>query len=283
MFNTTVTKSERQLEIIECNGLPIAAKSITDNTDVYSIFLPVNVIIFLKRGRVKVYSNEDSFYAEPGDCFFVSSYSNYKVQKTLDVASNDFESITFFIDHIALANKLIPVDFGNSKKVPPLFKLASKATREAFDILEDHFTLKTPFSHIDLERLTDQIEQIMESVSRTACASISNGENDDFLSFLYNHISINITLEELASKYGLSTSSFHRLFVKRLGISPHKWIKDQRLQYARCWILFSQKPVSEIYLDLGFEDISHFSREFKKKFGYSPSKTTKITAIEVIK
>jgi len=110
-----------------------------------------------------------------------------------------------------------------------------------------------------------------------------SSESDHFFAFLYDHINLNITLEELASKYGLSTSSFRRLFVKRLGTSPHKWIKDQRLNYARCWMLFSQKPVSEIYLELGFESISHFSREFKKKFGYNPSKTTKLTTINIIR
>lgn len=283
MLKTPATKSEPQLEIIEYNGLPIAAKSITENTDVASLFLPINVIIYLKRGRIKVYSNEESFYAEPGDYFFVPSYSDYKVQKTLDVASNHFESITFFVDHVVSNTKLEPVDFSNFKNVPPLFKLTSKSILEAFAILENHFALKTPFLNTDLEHLAGLLEQITESIYKSEDGPNSNGEHDDFLSFLYDHVSINITLEELASKYGLSTSSFHRLFVKRMGVSPHQWIKEQRLQYARCWMLFSQKPVSEIYLELGFEDISHFSREFKKKFGYSPSRTSKVTTTAIIK
>jgi len=283
MVKPTAGKNKRQLEIIEFNGLPIAAKSITDNTDETSFFLPVNVIVFLKRGNIDLYSNEDNFRAQPGDCFFISSYSNYKAQKTLDSASNDFESIIFFVDHVVLANKSISPYFSNSQDICPLFKLTAKTTRELMEILEEHLAIKTLLSHGDLEHLASLTEQLVRPIFENADPSISNSDYDDFKVFLYEHISINITLEELASKYGLSTSSFHRLFVKRLGISPHKWIKDQRLNYARCWMLFSQKPVSEIYLELGFEDISHFSREFKKKFGYSPSKTTELTTIDLIR
>jgi len=282
MLKTTITKNERQLEVLESNALPIAAKSITDNVDEVSFFLPVNVVVYMTRGSVNVYSNEDCFSAVPGECFFVSSYSNIKIQKTLDKTSNDFESITFFIDHVALVNNLMSIDVDNSKITRPPFKLNSTSSQEVLNILKDHFDTKSPLLPIELEHLAGLKEQIMESVNARLNSSSPN-RNDGFLSFLYNHISINITLEELASKYGLSTSSFHRLFVEKLGISPHKWIKDQRLHYARCWLLFSQKPVSEIYLSLGFEDISHFSREFKKKFGYSPSKTTAITATNIIK
>ena len=283
MLKTTATESERQLEIIEYNGLPIAAKSISENTDVASLFLPVNVIIYLKRGRLKIYSNKESFYAEPGDCFFVPSYSNYKAQKTLEATSNRFESITFFVDHIVSGTNLNPLDFSVFKNLPSLFKLTSKTVRETFSLLQHQFALKTPFSKNDLERLFHLLEEIAESMGTPVDGSNSNKDNDDFLSFLYDHVGINITLEELALKYGLSTSSFHRLFVKRMGVSPHKWIKEQRLQYARYWMLFSKKRVSEIYLELGFEDISHFSREFKKKFGYCPSRTTKITTTDIIK
>lgn len=283
MLTTNEIENKDRLEIIEEYGLPIAAKSTTYVTSINSTFLPVNVLIFLRRGSIKIYSDQDSFHAKPGDYFFLSSYANYKAQRLLDPSTNDFESITFFIDHMAFIHESATIDFADFKKITPLCKLTSDEVDEVFNILEHHFRTKTKLSDIDLKLLSRRVELIKESITDETHISISDGENDDFLSFLYNHITINITLDALALSYGMSTSSFHRLFVKRLGVPPHMWIKDLRLQYARCWMLFSQKPVSEIYLELGFQDLSHFSREFKKKFGYSPSKTTTTTTIEVIK
>ncbi|WP_420710345.1 helix-turn-helix domain-containing protein [Chryseobacterium wangxinyae] len=52
---------------------------------------------------------------------------------------------------------------------------------------------------------------------------------------------------------------------------PRQWLQEKRLNEARHLIENKHKKPSSIYLDLGFESLSHFSHSFKKKFGKTPT------------
>lgn len=281
-MNSGISKYKSKLEIIEYNSLPVAARFSTTDTSITSNFFPLNIISFIKRGSLKVFTNQGAFYAVTGDCIFSSKFIPYRTEKKLDPISGDFESIILFLDYATSKNTILESNLNSLREGKSLCQICNSATKLTFNYLERQFDIKKSITPPNMERLTSWINLIIESIKSDDRNSIFNPSDDDFLSFLYSNFNLNITLEELASKYGLSTSSFYRLFINRLGISPHRWIKDQRLHYARLWMLFSQKTVSEIYLELGFEDMSHFSREFKKKFSYSPSKTVKLINVEMI-
>ncbi|WP_426046649.1 helix-turn-helix domain-containing protein [Chryseobacterium sp. NFX27] len=55
------------------------------------------------------------------------------------------------------------------------------------------------------------------------------------------------------------------------GTTPGKWLLEKRLQEAH-YLLEKGRKATDIYLDLGFEDLSHFSFAFKKQYGLPPSR-----------
>ena len=67
----------------------------------------------------------------------------------------------------------------------------------------------------------------------------------------------------------------HHLFPLISGNSTAVFIRSVRLQYAKELIQSSDKSISEIAYDVGFNDPSWFSRAFKEEFGFSPSDTSK--------
>lgn len=79
----------------------------------------------------------------------------------------------------------------------------------------------------------------------------------------------NFTLDTLASNVNLSKYHFLRLFKKEFGLTPHAFIINQRLNKANRLI---QKGVSisQASIEVGFNDQSHYTRNFKKFFGYTP-------------
>ncbi|UKB83453.1 AraC family transcriptional regulator [Chryseobacterium sp. MEBOG06] len=88
--------------------------------------------------------------------------------------------------------------------------------------------------------------------------------------FMQKNYHFNVKLDRFAYLTGRSLASFKRDFQKVFGITPGKWLLQRRLQEAR-YLLEKGKRASDVYLDLGFEDLSHFSFAFKKQFGLPPS------------
>jgi AraC-like DNA-binding protein len=81
-----------------------------------------------------------------------------------------------------------------------------------------------------------------------------------------------INLEDFAERYRMSYSYFRRLFKTYTGLSPAQYHLQLRLQKARELLSSTDKPVKEIAFSLGFESQFHFSKIYKKKFGFSPNK-----------
>jgi AraC family transcriptional regulator len=79
-----------------------------------------------------------------------------------------------------------------------------------------------------------------------------------------------ISIAQLASECGLSSSHFARAFKQATGRPPHRWLLERRLEVAQDRLLNSQMSLQEIANACGFSDQSHLSRAFKRMVGTSP-------------
>lgn len=93
----------------------------------------------------------------------------------------------------------------------------------------------------------------------------------DIEAFMNKNYHFNVHLDRFAYLTGRSLATFKRDFEKVFNSTPGKWLLQKRLQEAH-YLLEKGKMASDIYMDLGFEDLSHFSFVFKKQYGLSPSK-----------
>jgi len=95
--------------------------------------------------------------------------------------------------------------------------------------------------------------------------------NSSFKRKVESKVQSNLKLEEIAFLCNMSLSTFKRHFIQEYGISPGKWLHNNRLEKAKEILAQGQLKPSEIYLDLGYNNLSNFSIAFKNKFGYCPS------------
>ncbi len=87
---------------------------------------------------------------------------------------------------------------------------------------------------------------------------------------LATNLSGNLRLADLAKECGLSASQFGRAFRKSVGMPPHRWMLQQRIERAKTLLRNSETSLAGIALASGFFDQSHFTRCFSAWTGISP-------------
>ncbi|AZA53986.1 helix-turn-helix domain-containing protein [Chryseobacterium sp. G0201] len=103
--------------------------------------------------------------------------------------------------------------------------------------------------------------------------NLNRNETRDLMNVVETNYLQSYTLKELAYISGRSLSAFHREFVESFQTTPGKWIQEKRLQKAKELIFSTQLTIADICNEVGYENVSHFSRLYKTHFGYNPSET----------
>jgi len=79
-----------------------------------------------------------------------------------------------------------------------------------------------------------------------------------------------LDIDELAAIVRMSASHFTRSFHKSVGVTPHRYVIQNRVMRARELLANTDLPLTEIALSTGFSDQSHFSRRFREIVGIPP-------------
>ena len=90
------------------------------------------------------------------------------------------------------------------------------------------------------------------------------------LSHLERNIHQEVNLEELARIAHMSRRSFLRMFQSATGTSPLAWLIEQRIHRACNLLRHSDKRITEIAFEIGFNDSNYFTRQFRKITGVPP-------------
>lgn len=79
-----------------------------------------------------------------------------------------------------------------------------------------------------------------------------------------------VDLESAAKQVGLSSFHFLRLFANVLGVTPHQYLVRSRLRHAARLLAGDARSITDVALDVGFNDLSNFVRTFHRAAGLSP-------------
>jgi len=99
----------------------------------------------------------------------------------------------------------------------------------------------------------------------------NDGSVKNAVDMIHSSYSEKVSLEGLAKAANMSKFHFLRQFKKTYGQTPHSYITGVRIEQASK-MLGQDKSLAEIALDNGFADQAHFTRIFKKYFGFTPSR-----------
>ena len=92
------------------------------------------------------------------------------------------------------------------------------------------------------------------------------------LSYIYEHYTETVTLEDIAKAADISRSEAGRCFNAYMSCSPIDALIRYRLQIAHRLLNETTLTLQEISFDCGFHSVNYFSRQFCKRYGYAPGK-----------
>lgn len=92
------------------------------------------------------------------------------------------------------------------------------------------------------------------------------------VAFFKKDLSQRVSIGELSASVRLSPSGLRRLFRQQMGCSIGRWQRNERLRAACALLCSSCLSVKEINTAVGYNDVSHFVRDFEFAFGLSPKR-----------
>ena len=124
------------------------------------------------------------------------------------------------------------------------------------------------------QSLTDFLGSLIEEISDKAIVSTQKQVYNEKIKLARKYIEENHTqnfsLAELSRYTGLSPFHLLRSFKKCVGLTPHSYLHNFRIEMAKKKI-YKQSSLTHLAYETGFYDQSHFIRHFKKINGVSPS------------
>ncbi|MBD0269338.1 MAG: helix-turn-helix transcriptional regulator [Cyanobacteria bacterium Co-bin8] len=91
------------------------------------------------------------------------------------------------------------------------------------------------------------------------------------IEYVHDNLGEELSLTALAEQTNLSAFHFARLFKKSLGLSPHQYMLQTRVERAKRLITKANRPdLADIALQVGFYDQAHFTKAFKRVVGIPP-------------
>lgn len=238
-------------------------------------FIADHVFSYIICGDMILYNGDASQHFQSGDyCFFRRNSLGRYIKKQVN---GRFDTITFYFDQEFLQNFKKENQIASAvnstiettiviKKSDELDNFFKPIAADSIHLSKDEkkefiFSRQTEFLRV-LLLSNPTLEQVL--------FDFSPPYKIDIEAFMNKNYHFNVSIHHFAYLTGRSLSQFKRDFAAIYRTTPSRWLTKKRLQDAYHLIKEQHKSPSEIYLALGFENLSHFSFAFKKKYGVPP-------------
>ncbi len=245
-------------------------------------------ICIVAQGQKNVFVGDNRIVYNPLHYLIVALPMPLEAEIVKAATDKPFFSLSLEID-ISVVGKLI-LEMAEEERQPEVKNISSKAiyTSKMTKNLQNAF-----------ERLLGILQNPVErrilgpGVVQEILYHILNGEQGSFLRAFalrdgsslrivktVRHLQENyhqsLDVDTIAKFAGMGNSTLHHAFEKLVGQSPIQYLKKIRLHKARLMIVSNGLNASEAAFQVGYNNLSQFSREFKRHFGHPPSRAAEI-------
>lgn len=164
---------------------------------------------------------------------------------------------------------------GISQPLQKVYRFTKHPLLEScFASLIHYFDIGEKLPNDIAELKIEEAIRILRSTDKSVDGILANFEEPGKINlsdFMERNYMFNMTLDRFAYLTGRSLATYRRDFKKVYNTTPQKWLTEKRLKLAHYHIFEKKRKPIEVYMEVGFENLSHFSYAFKSYFGYGPN------------
>lgn len=230
-------------------------------------------LYFLESGQTKYVVGSEIYLVNPGDMVFVPKGTFHKTsgedgsstERVLLVFDDGFvgDEYKTYIDEL-VENNFIRLP---EEQVYKIKDLCRKIESENKHKLSDYTEMQKLY-----------LRQLIILISRYRIKKINTKYSDSFriiqdaAKYIGENYWNEITLNDLASKYAMSTSYFSKQFKSVTGVGLNEYINIIRIGASEKLLLSGNLPITQVAMECGFNDSNYFAAVFKKLKGITPKK-----------
>jgi AraC-like DNA-binding protein len=232
-------------------------------------------IFYLKKGRILLDIEGKEYLPEEASVHILSPMEKHAVT----CLSNEYERYIIFMDldnfesycdHQTLTAilKNRPIEYQHvfhspSQDFESVFKNCVREYKEYRDC---------QFSNLEMSNLiTELLIMLYRSAPERFVLQQDKIQLAQIQKFIEDHYDKKIRIAEIAEKFYINQYYLSHVFREYTGYSPKQYLSKIRLLHARQLLVKSDMKIAEIAEKTGFETTNDLSRQFKSKFGISPT------------
>lgn len=224
---------------------------------------------------------------EPGDSIFVNQNVLHGIRQLSGAEPDHLPIIVFsatvvapenssvyqkYIQPILACNSLPFVVFRHDSS---LWKEVHRWIRATYHAIREHSDCYELEVQRNISCILEAVFRNFDSLPKSEASRIQMNAQirlQKMLSYIYKNYDQTVTLTDIADAANISRSEAGRCFQSFLGCSPVEALIQYRLQTAQRLLRETTLTLQEISFACGFHSVNYFSRQFRKRYGYSPGK-----------
>lgn len=239
-------------------------------------FVAFNALVYVQSGTIQFRLADGTQTFGPGSIVLIRRNKLAKTNK-IPPKGGQFKSVTIFFRQELLRQYSSQRGIRSTKPYggPTCIDLATTVFLTSFfDSLTPYLESPVPIDSFLTDLKCIEAVELILSVRpdlSDLLLDFSDPHKVDLEAYMAQHYRFNVSIDAFAHMTGRSRAGFKRDFFHVFHCTPGKWLKQKRLEEAYDLIRYKKVNPSMAYLEVGFENLSHFSYAFKQRFGVAPS------------
>lgn len=240
-----------------------------------------NYFVYVISGKKKWFARGKEVVASAGDCIFVKKGA-HSIYQYFD---DEFCSLFMFVpDHFikeTLIKNQAELTSGKSTEVSPILRIQTNEVLQSYFLSILSYISKVEKPGIKLVELKFKELILLVSAMKENKElagyfyQVCNSSRPSLQAVMESNFTYPMNLDEYARLSGRSLSLFKKDFRKIYKTTPGRWLTQKRLEYGHYLLEKTDKSVTEVVLDCGLKNLSHFSRVFREEYGVTPNEIRK--------